>query len=60
MERDARSIRRENVRHHRELLEQITQVKYRNRIKELFAEEEQKQLDAGDFKFNAKAGVVRI
>ena len=43
-----RFIRRENVKHYRLLLEQITDEPERQRIQKLLAEEEKKQRDAGD------------
>jgi hypothetical protein len=47
-----RFIRRENIKHYRELLKTITDEAERQRILKLVAEEEQKQKDAGD-KINA-------
>ena len=50
MERaQARFIRRENVKHYRDLLKTATTEAERERIKKLLAEEEQKQKAAGDF-----------
>jgi hypothetical protein len=46
---DERFVRRENVKHYRDLLERSADEKHRSRIKKLLAEEEQKQIDAGDF-----------
>jgi hypothetical protein len=43
-----RFIRRENVKHYRQLLEQTTDEDERQRIMELLAEEEKKQRDSGD------------
>jgi hypothetical protein len=43
-----RFIRRENVRHYRELLRTVTDEAERQRILKLLAEERQKQKDAGD------------
>jgi ribosomal protein L22 len=43
-----RFIRRENVKHYRQLLEQTTDEDERQRIMKLLAEEEKKQRDAGD------------
>ena len=43
-----RFIRRENVRHYRELLKTAKDEAERQRILKLLAEEEQKQKDAGD------------
>jgi hypothetical protein len=43
-----RFVRRENVKHYRLLLEQITDEAERQRILRLLAEEEKKQRDAGD------------
>lgn len=43
-----RFIRRENVRHYRELLKTVTAETERQRILKLLAEEQQKQKDAGD------------
>jgi hypothetical protein len=43
-----RFIRRENVKHYRQLLEQTTDETERQRILKLLAEEEKKQRDAGD------------
>jgi hypothetical protein len=42
-----RFIRRENVRHYRELLKTVTSETERQRILKLLAEEHQKQKDAG-------------
>ena len=41
-------IRRENVKHYRLLLEQITDEAERRRIQKLLAEEIKKQQDSGD------------
>jgi hypothetical protein len=43
-----RFIRRENVRHYRELLKRVTDETERRRILKLLEEEQQKQHDAGD------------
>jgi len=43
-----RFIRRENVRHYRELLERVTDEAERRKILKLLKEEQQKQHDAGD------------
>jgi hypothetical protein len=43
-----RFIRRENVRHYRDLLKQVTDEEERRRIIKLLDEEQQKQRDAGD------------
>ena len=43
-----RFIRRENVRHYRELLKTVKDEAERQRILKLLAEEQQKQRDAGD------------
>jgi hypothetical protein len=43
-----RFIRRENVKHYRQLLGQTTDEAERQRIMKLLAEEEKKQRDAGD------------
>ena len=49
MERaQARFIRRENVKHYRELLKTARTEAGRERIKKLLAEEQQKQVAAGD------------
>jgi len=49
MERDAaRFIRRENVKHYRELLKTTKTEAERENIKKLLAEEQQKQKAAGD------------
>jgi hypothetical protein len=44
----ARFIRRENVRHYRELLETLTDEVGRQKILQLLAEEVKKQIAAGD------------
>jgi hypothetical protein len=44
-----RFIRRENVKHFREMLGRAKTDAERERLKKLLAEEEQKQIDAGDF-----------
>ena len=44
----ARFIRRENVRHYRQLLETVTDEAERQRILTLLAEEQKKQQAAGD------------
>jgi hypothetical protein len=44
-----RFVRRENVKHYRKMLSQAKNQAERERIKKLLAEEEQKQLKAGDF-----------
>jgi hypothetical protein len=44
-----RFVRRENVKHYRKMLSQAKTQAERERIKKLLAEEEQKQLKAGDF-----------
>jgi hypothetical protein len=48
--RDAmdRFIRRENVKHYRELLKKVKDEAERQKILKLLAEEQQKQKDAGD------------
>lgn len=43
-----RFIRRENVKHYRELLKTVTDETERQKILKLLAEEEKKQKDAGD------------
>ena len=43
-----RLIRRENVRHFRELLKTVKEEAERQRIQKLLAREQQKQKDAGD------------
>ena len=43
-----RLIRRENVRHFRELLRTVKEEAERQRIQKLLAQEQQKQKDAGD------------
>jgi hypothetical protein len=43
-----RFVRRENVRHYRELLKTVKDEAERQRIQKLLAEEVQKQKDAGD------------
>jgi len=43
-----RFIRRENVKHYRQLLDQTTDEAERRRIMKLLAEEEKKQRDADD------------
>lgn len=43
-----RFIRRENVRHYRERLKNVTDEVERQHILKLLAEEQQKQKDAGD------------
>jgi hypothetical protein len=43
-----RFVRRENVRHYRELLKAVKDEAERQRILKLLAEEQQKQKDAGD------------
>jgi hypothetical protein len=53
-----RFIRRENVKHYRQLLEQTTNDAERQRIMRLLAEEEKKQRDAGDKKPAAKGEVT--
>jgi hypothetical protein len=53
-----RFIRRENVKHYRHLLEETTDDAERQRIMKLLAEEEKKQLDAGDKKPAAKREVT--
>ena len=45
---EASNIRRENVKHYRLLLEQVTDEADRQKILKLIAEEQQKQRDAGD------------
>lgn len=44
-----RFVRRENVKHYRQALKDAKTESERERIKKLLAEEEQKQLEAGDF-----------
>lgn len=48
MERTARFIRRENVKHYRLLLETVTDEQVRQEILKLLAEEQGKQRAAGD------------
>ena len=43
-----RFVRRENIRHYRELLTNVTDPAERERSMKLIAEEQQKQRDAGD------------
>ena len=43
-----RLIRRENVKHFRELLKTVKEEAARQRIQTLLAQEQQKQKDAGD------------
>jgi hypothetical protein len=43
-----RFVRRENVRHYRELLKTVNDEAERQRLLKLLAEEQQKQKDAGD------------
>ncbi len=43
-----RFIRRENIRHYRDLLERVTDEAERRRILRLLEEEQRKQQDAGD------------
>ena len=43
-----RFVRRENVKHYRELLKTVKDEAERQRIQKLLAEEVQKQKDAGD------------
>jgi len=43
-----RFIRRENVRHYRELLKRVTDETERRKILRLLEEERQKQYEAGD------------
>jgi hypothetical protein len=43
-----RFIRRENIKHYRELLKTVKDEAERQRILKLLAEEQQKQKDAGD------------
>ena len=43
-----RFIRRENVKHYRELLKSVTDENERQRILALMREEQQKQIAAGD------------
>jgi len=45
---DGRFIRRENVKHYRDLLTRTTEVPDRKRIQKLLAEEQEKQVIAGD------------
>jgi hypothetical protein len=44
-----RFIRRENVKHYREMLSRAKTDAEREHLKQLLAEEEQKQIAAGDF-----------
>ena len=44
-----RFIRRENVKHYREMLGRAKTDAERERLKKLLADEEQKQIEAGDF-----------
>ena len=50
-------IRRENVKHYRELLKRTNDSEHRQRIEKLLAEAEQKQIDSGDFDFYDKMQV---
>ncbi len=43
-----RFVRRENVRHYRNLLKQVTDEEERKRILKLLEEEQQKQRNAGE------------
>jgi hypothetical protein len=43
-----RFVRRENVRHYRDLLKKVTDETERRRIVKLLEEEQHKQRDAGD------------
>ena len=43
-----RFVRRENIKHYRELLKTVKDEAERQRIQKLLAEEVQKQKDAGD------------
>jgi hypothetical protein len=43
-----RLVRRENVKHFRELLKTVKEEAERRRIQKLLAQEQQKQKDAGD------------
>ena len=43
-----RFVRRENIKHYRELLKTVKDEAERQRIQKLLAEEQQKQKDAGD------------
>ncbi len=43
-----RFIRRENIRHYRDLLKRVTDETERKRILRMLEEEQQKQRDAGD------------
>ncbi len=43
-----RFIRRENIRHYRDLLQRVTDENERRRIVKLLEEEQRKQADAGD------------
>jgi hypothetical protein len=45
----ARFVRRENVKHYKELLARTSDPAERQRIEKLLAEEQQKQAAAGDF-----------
>lgn len=49
-----RFIRAENVRRYRKLLERVTDEEHRKHIKRLLAEEEQKQIEAGDFSTDSR------
>ena len=42
-------VRRQNIKHYRDLLETVTDEEERRRILKLLDEEQQKQQDAGDF-----------
>jgi hypothetical protein len=50
----ARFVRRENVKHFKELLDRTTDPAERQRIEKLLAEEQQKQAAAGDFDFDSE------
>ena len=43
-----RFVRRENIKHYRELLKTVKDEAERRRIQKLLAEEQQKRKDAGD------------
>jgi hypothetical protein len=47
-------IRRENVKHYRDLLERTADEMRRENIKKLLEEEVQKQIEAGDFSSDSK------
>ena len=46
-------IRAENVKRYQKLLERVTDEDHRQHVQKLLAEEEQKQIEAGDFSTNS-------